>query len=165
MKAQSNLAEEVSADAPVCGNCFWRDYCLADFSFLRVDLECIYRPSEFEPIFHLHKKAIRALPEGSQSAGELQENFFTRVSKDFEIDETQCVDNLEYAVKLLIVDALNKNNWSQKLAAHYLKISSRRMNYYVQKFCITHRHWGKYHGRNFKLSEDTEHGSSESNDA
>lgn len=152
MTMQSSSTEGISDDAPVCGNCFWRDYCLSNISFLRVDSTCVYQPSGFEPIFRVHKKVIRAQPEGF-NISDLPENFFVRVNKDFDIDDT-CIDKLEYAVKLLIIDALMKNNWQQKLAAYYLGISSRRMNYYVWKFKIRHHHWGKYHGRLRETSGD-----------
>ena len=38
-------------------------------------------------------------------------------------------------------EALRMNNWIQKDAANFLGISSRVMNYKVQKFEITHERW------------------------
>lgn len=145
------VMESLEDKIPVCGNCFWRDYCTAHISFLHVNSVCFYNPSAFEPMFHRQSRAIRALPEGSREE-KLPETFFTRVGDDFELDGV-CSDKLELATKYLIIDALIRNNWQQKNAAHYLGISQRRMNYYVAKFGIRHSQWGKYHDR---LREDAD---------
>jgi len=112
--------------------------------YLKVDSTCAYWPSTFEKVFKYNKAFVRALPEGTAKE-KLPDEFYVRVGDDFELDDV-CTDKLEMAVKYLIIDALLRHNWQQQAAAKYLGISSRRMNYYVQKFGIRHHGWGKYHG-------------------
>jgi transcriptional regulator with GAF, ATPase, and Fis domain len=52
-------------------------------------------------------------------------------------------NNLQSGERALIVDALEKNDWSQKDAAQVLGISPRSLNYRINKFGITHRRWLK----------------------
>ncbi len=48
------------------------------------------------------------------------------------------LDQLE---KMVIIEALKMNDWVQKDAARFLRISSRVMNYKIQKYEITHARW------------------------
>lgn len=73
---------------------------------------------------------------------------------DFEVDET-CLNHLDMAMKWLIIDALQRHDWEQKGAAHYLGITARSLNYYVKKFRIRHHRWGKNHGRNIEEDEES----------
>jgi DNA-binding NtrC family response regulator len=50
------------------------------------------------------------------------------------------LDDLE---KMAIVEALRMNDWVQKDAARFLGISSRVMNYKIQKYEITHARWNR----------------------
>ena len=50
------------------------------------------------------------------------------------------LDDLE---KMAIVEALRMNDWIQKDAANFLGISSRVMNYKIQKYEITHPRWSR----------------------
>jgi DNA-binding NtrC family response regulator len=58
------------------------------------------------------------------------------------------LDELE---KQAILEALRMNNWVQKEAANFLGISSRVMNYKVQKYEITHERWTR--NRSEQLAE------------
>jgi two-component system response regulator AtoC len=51
--------------------------------------------------------------------------------------------NLESLEKTALLEALKRSNWIQKEAAKLLGISSRVMNYKVQKHSITHDRWSK----------------------
>jgi DNA-binding NtrC family response regulator len=51
--------------------------------------------------------------------------------------------NLESLEKNALLEALKRSNWIQKEAAKLLGISSRVMNYKVQKHSITHGRWSK----------------------
>ena len=50
------------------------------------------------------------------------------------------LDDLE---KMVIFEALRINDWVQKDAARFLGISSRVMNYKIQKYEITHPRWSR----------------------
>ncbi|MBP7149863.1 MAG: sigma-54-dependent Fis family transcriptional regulator [Acidobacteria bacterium] len=50
------------------------------------------------------------------------------------------LDDLE---KMVIMEALRMNDWIQKDAARFLGISSRVMNYKIQKYEITHPRWNR----------------------
>ena len=50
------------------------------------------------------------------------------------------LDDLE---KMAILEALRMNDWIQKDAARFLGISSRVMNYKIQKYEITHPRWAR----------------------
>ncbi len=50
------------------------------------------------------------------------------------------LDDLE---KMAILEALRMNDWVQKDAARFLGISSRVMNYKIQKYEITHSRWNR----------------------
>ncbi len=50
------------------------------------------------------------------------------------------LDDLE---KMAILEALRMNDWIQKDAARFLGISSRVMNYKIQKYEITHTRWAR----------------------
>ncbi len=54
------------------------------------------------------------------------------------------LDELE---KLAILEALRMNDWVQKDAAKFLGISSRVMNYKIQKYEITHPRWARNRSR------------------
>ena len=54
------------------------------------------------------------------------------------------LDDLE---KLAITEALRMNDWVQKDAAKFLGISSRVMNYKIQKYEITHPRWARNKSR------------------
>jgi DNA-binding NtrC family response regulator len=50
------------------------------------------------------------------------------------------LDDLE---KMVILEALRMNDWVQKDAARFLGVSSRVMNYKIQKYEITHSRWSR----------------------
>ena len=50
---------------------------------------------------------------------------------------------LEEIEKMAILEALRMNDWVQKDAARFLGISSRVMNYKIQKYRITHPRWSR----------------------
>ncbi len=50
---------------------------------------------------------------------------------------------LEELEKMAILEALRMNEWVQKDAARFLGISSRVMNYKIQKYEITHARWAR----------------------
>ncbi|MDQ7005766.1 MAG: sigma-54 dependent transcriptional regulator [Acidobacteriota bacterium] len=50
---------------------------------------------------------------------------------------------LEELEKMAILEALRMNDWIQKDAARFLRISSRVMNYKIQKYEITHPRWAR----------------------
>jgi len=50
---------------------------------------------------------------------------------------------LEEIEKMAILEALRMNDWVQKDAAKFLGISSRVMNYKIQKYRITHPRWSR----------------------
>ncbi|MEN6632044.1 MAG: sigma-54 dependent transcriptional regulator [Candidatus Polarisedimenticolia bacterium] len=50
------------------------------------------------------------------------------------------IDELE---KMVILEALRLNDWVQKDAARFLRVSSRVMNYKIQKYDITHPKWSR----------------------
>ncbi len=50
------------------------------------------------------------------------------------------LDDLE---KMVILEALRMNDWVQKDAARFLGVSSRVMNYKIQKYEITHPRWNR----------------------
>ncbi len=50
------------------------------------------------------------------------------------------LDDLE---RLAIIEALRMNDWVQKDAANFLGVSSRVMNYKIQKYEITHPRWSR----------------------
>jgi Nif-specific regulatory protein len=50
---------------------------------------------------------------------------------------------LEDLERMAIVEALRMNDWIQKDAARFLGISSRVMNYKIQKYEITHPRWAR----------------------
>ncbi len=50
---------------------------------------------------------------------------------------------LEEIEKMAILEALRMNDWVQKEAARFLGISSRVMNYKIQKYRITHPRWSR----------------------
>ncbi|RMG47653.1 MAG: sigma-54-dependent Fis family transcriptional regulator [Acidobacteria bacterium] len=50
---------------------------------------------------------------------------------------------LEELEKMAILEALRMNDWVQKDAARFLGISSRVMNYKIQKYEITHPRWAR----------------------
>lgn len=54
--------------------------------------------------------------------------------------EGMALDDLE---KMAILEALRMNDWIQKDAARFLNISSRVMNYKIQKHEITHPRWAR----------------------
>ena len=53
-------------------------------------------------------------------------------------------NNLKENEKLMILNALDKNNWQQKAAAKELGISRRCINYKLQKYNITNDLWRKH---------------------
>jgi len=60
-------------------------------------------------------------------------------------------DTIKKSFKKQLIGALIKTNYSQKRAAKLLGISARRVNYWIQKFKITHPNWKKN-----KVSNETE---------
>ncbi len=50
---------------------------------------------------------------------------------------------LEELEKMAILEALRMNDWIQKDAARFLGVSSRVMNYKIQKYEITHPRWAR----------------------
>lgn len=46
--------------------------------------------------------------------------------------------------KMIIIEALRMNDWTQKEAARFLGISSRVMNYKIQKYEISHPRWSRH---------------------
>ena len=44
---------------------------------------------------------------------------------------------------MVILEALRLNDWVQKDAARFLRVSSRVMNYKIQKYDITHPKWSR----------------------
>ena len=73
-----------------------------------------------------------------------------------EIETLNNIDNLnrDENYKNLILEALQKNDWSQTKAAKAMGTTSRAINYAIQKFGINHPSWKRKNLINLSIMEE-----------